>query len=368
MCNEPAFVGQKFFALARKETLMTKKLTTKSKSGKRTRKPQPKLVVTELATLKRNPPPTPLTTKPAKRTAKPKAKAAPTKLAKLKRKLMAEPAIIKLVRHGESESNTGKVNPAKIGDHNVKLTKLGKKQAFARGEDIGAEFIREALLYRSPYRRTRQTMNHLLKGAGFDPESLIIFEDPRLREIDTGYHDYEQQQKRRSKLGWFYYRYTEGESPADCFDRMCTFLETLSRQSKRKGITKVLIVSHGLAIRCFIMRFMHLSVEQFESMHNPQNCDVITIAHKHLLKNPQFVLGKWGVEGLRLRDKPRTPEDEKQSNKAAKEAAKAAKKAAKAEKEAAKAAKKSDKKAAKAQRKSDKKAAKKAAKKSAGKA
>jgi len=51
------------------------------------------------------------------------------------------------------------------------------------------------------------------------------------------------------------------------------------------------------------MRFLYLSVEQFEIMENPQNCDVITIAPKEKLLNPQFVSRRWGVAGLRLRDK-----------------------------------------------------------------
>ena len=65
----------------------------------------------------------------------------------------------------------------------------------------------------------------------------------------------------------------------------------------------VLIVSHGLTIRCFVMRFMHLSVEQFESLANPQNCDIITIAHKEYIEDPQFTSGRWAISGLRFRNK-----------------------------------------------------------------
>ncbi len=286
---------------------------------------------------------------------------------------MPEPMIIKLVRHGESESNTGEVNAAKIGDQNVKLTEKGKQQAFAAGPVVGAEFINNSLVYCSPFRRTRQTLHHLLKGAGFDPEQVNILEDPRLREIDTGYGDYEKQQKKRSKLGWFYYRYKGGESFADCFDRTCTFLDSMSRQAQRKKCTQALIVSHGGEIRCFVMRFLHLSIEQFESMQNPRNGDVITITLKANLKNPVFTKGKWGVEGIRLRDKPRTIEDEKESAKAKEAEQKAARTAAKADRKAAKKAAKADRKAAKAvdkankdaafvAAKADRKAAKKAAK------
>jgi broad specificity phosphatase PhoE len=275
---------------------------------------------------------------------------------------MPGPMIIKLVRHGESESNTGEVNAAKIGDQNVKLTKKGEQQAFAAGQLIGADFINSALRYRSPFRRTRQTMHELLRGADLDPEQVNVFEDPRLREIDTGYGDYEKQQKKRRKLGWFYYRYKGGESFADCFDRTCTFVGSLSRQAERKRIYQAVIAAHGGEIRCFVMCFLHLTVEQFEAMENPRNGDVITITLKANLQNPVFTKGKWGVEGIRLRKQPRTIESEKESAKAKKAEQKAARAAAKADRKAAKAVNKDDKEAAFAAAKADRKAAEKAAK------
>jgi broad specificity phosphatase PhoE len=48
---------------------------------------------------------------------------------------------IKLVRHGESWANVGKVNAADVGDHTIGLTDLGKNQAIRAGELIGANFI-----------------------------------------------------------------------------------------------------------------------------------------------------------------------------------------------------------------------------------
>jgi broad specificity phosphatase PhoE len=73
------------------------------------------------------------------------------------------------------------------------------------------------------------------------------------------------------------------------------------RQAERKSADRVLIVTHGLTIRCFVMRFLHLSVEQFDSLANPANCDVITLADRADLEDPLFVSGRWGVTGLRVR-------------------------------------------------------------------
>jgi broad specificity phosphatase PhoE len=176
------------------------------------------------------------------------------------------------------------------------------EQAKAIGLSIGKEFFEQnALLYTSPYTRTRQTMRSMLEGAGTASPPVRIFEDPRLREVDHGYEDIEAQAQRRQTHGWFYYRFHGGESPADCFDRTSTFLESLMRQVQRKSAEHVVIVTHGLTIRCFVMRFLHLEVEEFDEMANPKNCDVVTIGDKTTLDEPAWTRGHWGVSGLRRR-------------------------------------------------------------------
>src|SRR5262249_24382612 len=104
-----------------------------------------------------------------------------------------------------------------------------------------------------------------------------------------------EQQTMRQTHGWFYYRFKGGESPADCYDRTSNFLEGMMRQVLRKGADKVLIVTHGLTIACFVMRFLHLRIDQFDPVLNPQNGDIITMAPKTAMESPQFTSGKWGV-------------------------------------------------------------------------
>ena len=65
---------------------------------------------------------------------------------------------------------------------------------------------------------------------------------------------------------------------------------------------RALVVTHGLTIRCFVMRFLHLAVEQFDSMANPGNCDVVTLGPKGEIEQPLFTSGQWAVGGLRLRE------------------------------------------------------------------
>jgi len=213
--------------------------------------------------------------------------------------------IIKLVRHGQSQSNIGEVDATWHGDHLVALTPDGEKQARSAAEKIGADFILGSLAYRSPYRRTRQTMDLILDSVGC--ASHRVYEDPRLREVEWGFNQPEDHgnfvDEMRDTHGRFYYRMNGGESPADCFDRISTFLETLMRQVERKDTEKVLIVSHGTTIRTFVTRFMHLTVENYESMRNPRNCDIITITDEESGEAEQFRIGRWRASGLRLRDR-----------------------------------------------------------------
>jgi len=210
--------------------------------------------------------------------------------------------IIKLIRHGESEANTGKLNPNRVKDASIPLSEAGILQAKASGLTIGKVFLENALIYCSPYQRTRETLENLIQGSGVNKNAVKIYEDPRLREIDVGYGDANSQLPLRERHGWFYYRFEGGESPADCYDRTSAFLESLMRQVERSQKKSVLIVCHGMTLRCFVARFLHLTVEEFEQMHNPDNCEIATIGLKQDIHNVIYTNGRWAVEGIRLRD------------------------------------------------------------------
>lgn len=217
--------------------------------------------------------------------------------------------VIKLVRHGQSLHNTGEVNANEVGDCNVPLSRIGAEQSRHAGGVLGHVFVNTALHYSSPYIRCRQTRACILDGAGliFTPANDLprAYEDPRLREMEFGVNKSQSEVDREKELrkvhGWFYYRMDGGESPANVYDRTSAFLESMMRQVERKKNHRILIVSHGITIRCFVMRFLHLSVEDYGSLDNPENCDIITITEKRKLSQPEFTCGKWGVQGLRSR-------------------------------------------------------------------
>jgi broad specificity phosphatase PhoE len=207
---------------------------------------------------------------------------------------------IKLVRHGQSIGNAQGYDNAAQADSLLHLTEKGVAQAIGAGTKMGPQFVHPSIVYTSPYIRARETMSWIFKGAQCWPEKGI-YEDPRLREVDHGYHEIEDQEALKDIHGAFYYRFKGGESPADCYDRISTFLESMMRQIKRKEVENVLIVSHGITIRCFVMRFLHLRVEDFNRIRNPWNADIITIAAKENIKEPQFTSGRWGIEGLKFK-------------------------------------------------------------------
>jgi len=213
--------------------------------------------------------------------------------------VVERPLVIKLVRHGQSLANVQGVDPQLTGDFRSPLTEEGIAQARTAGAAIGPEFLQGALVYVSPYVRTRQTLDAVLEGAGSSRDAPFgIYEDPRLREQDHGYGNLKEQEPKRATHGWFYYRYEGGESPADCYDRTSGFLESMMRQVERKDACRVLIITHGMAMRCFVMRFLRLTVEQFEEIENPRNGSIVTVAPKELLAECYAELGPWRVHGL----------------------------------------------------------------------
>ena len=111
-----------------------------------------------------------------------------------------------------------------------------------------------------------------------------MFEDPRIREQEWGnYQTQTQLQKvwgERDDFGKFFYRMPDGESGADVYDRVSTFLETLHRDFKKRDYPDTcVIVTHGLTMRVFLMRWFHWSVEEYDSLRNPPNGAVVSMKY-----------------------------------------------------------------------------------------
>lgn len=88
----------------------------------------------------------------------------------------------------------------------------------------------------------------------------------------------EANDKNRDAYGTFYYRLPDGESAADVYDRVSDVFGTLHRDFEKENFSQnAVIITHGMTIRLFLMRWFHWTVEQFEQFANPKNCQVVIL-------------------------------------------------------------------------------------------
>ncbi|MED6172170.1 hypothetical protein PIB30_047570 [Stylosanthes scabra] len=200
------------------------------------------------------------------------------------------PKRIILVRHGESQGNLDTAAYTTTPDHKIDLTATGVAQAQNAGACIRHAIASDAsspnwrlYFYVSPYARARSTLREL--GRSFSKTRVLgVREECRIREQDFG--NFQERERMdtimetRLRYGRFYYRFPEGESAADVFDRVSSFLESLWRDIDMNRLNhdpshdlNLIIVTHGLASRVFLMRWFKWTVEQFELLNNPENCE-----------------------------------------------------------------------------------------------
>lgn len=222
-----------------------------------------------------------------------------------------KPHKIFLIRHAESEGNVNKNIYNTLPDWKVPITEKGKKQAqntaiklynnlFSTVTKNKKDNIDDLMIYCSPWYRTRMTAQYTM--GVFNNFKISYQEDPRLREQEWGNYqdpcDLQKYAKERDKYGSFFYRLPNGESGADVFDRIATFQGTLHRDFEKTNFAKtVLIFSHGLTIRVFLMRWFHWTVEEYEALRNPRNCDIIEMS---LNNDNRYKL----ITNLRKKDSP----------------------------------------------------------------
>jgi broad specificity phosphatase PhoE len=191
------------------------------------------------------------------------------------------PRRLLLVRHGESLGNTDSTAYGRIPDSQMPLTAKGYIQAGDAGDSL-AQLIGEdesILALISPYKRTQETFKGIQHQLGNRVRKVI--HEPNLREQDFGNfqdpHDMGASLQERQKFGRFFYRFPHGESGADVYSRAESFMSSLFRHMdnpNRARHDNVLIVSHGIVMRMILMRFLRWTVEEYEQVYNPDNCEI----------------------------------------------------------------------------------------------
>lgn len=226
------------------------------------------------------------------------------------------PKRIVLVRHGESFGNVDESEYTRTPDSQVRLTAIGHEQAESTGRALrelmeadGADY--KLFFYLSPYRRSKETAIGIAKA--FEGRRILgVREEPQLREQDFGnFQDYEAKQaekRERHRFGRFFYRFPNGESGADVYDRITMFSDHMVRDidaGRFSEDTNMILCTHGLTLRLFLMRWFHWTVAEYERIANPTNSQPIVLERRDYMTIEQsmhtkecYVLSKESMDGL----------------------------------------------------------------------
>lgn len=183
-----------------------------------------------------------------------------------------KPKRIILIRRGECHAN--------------ELTEKGVEQARKAGQNLKKMVGTESLyFYISPFWRTRSTFENIVR---FFPKNQFKYsEEPRLREQEWGYlrsyDEFQRLKREREDYGIFYYRFPGGEAASDVYDRINDLLGSLHRDFMEDNFPEnCVLITHSLAIRLFVMRWFHLTVEDFEDMASPGNAEMVVLEYDNV--------------------------------------------------------------------------------------
>ncbi|DAZ92478.1 TPA: hypothetical protein N0F65_012708 [Lagenidium giganteum] len=187
-----------------------------------------------------------------------------------------------LVRHGQSEGNIDPLLYCHVPDNAMHLTQLGYEQAMAAGKAIKALVNKETVRFIvSPYVRTIETFQGITKAWGSAARMIPWTEEPRIREQDFGNFQepvkIRECKQQRQRFGSFFYRFPSGESPADVYDRVSSFLESLYRMFEKTSEDNYVLVTHGVAIRVILTRYFKYRICEFEQLENFHNGEFVVL-------------------------------------------------------------------------------------------
>jgi len=216
---------------------------------------------------------------------------------------LGKPLRVILVRHAQSIANVDKSLWFKMADCDIPLSERGTKQAHEAALQIKNYFTtlygstvppsdHQCVVWTSPYDRARQTADEMSKTLGAWVGRK--HETPFLAEQQFGLYegvDWEKVADAYPKETEYYRKYAQsgakywvkmplGESRFDVSIRVSQLFPLLHRENMQKGVSDVIIVSHGVTIRAFILMWMHYSPEWMYTDPNPVNCE-IRIIHGH---------------------------------------------------------------------------------------
>jgi len=180
-----------------------------------------------------------------------------------------------LIRHGCSAGNADFTAYLKQPDYSIHLTEEGFRQAEGVGETL-SKVEGDFTCFVSNYHRAKQTLHTAAKKlVGKNVEEI---ESCLLREQEwcgaLGLESSWENEKQRVKIGVFCYRFPGGESCADVFNRCKMFKHFDLIPKLESSENNIAIFAHGMTNRVMLMALLGLTVEEFEMMKNPKNCEI----------------------------------------------------------------------------------------------
>ncbi|MEO7271580.1 MAG: histidine phosphatase family protein [Vicinamibacterales bacterium] len=212
---------------------------------------------------------------------------------------MNRPALLVLVRHGQSERNVAQKrnrfyldDEARqavkgIPDHQIRLTDEGHRLAIVTGRHLHELQGTFDVVFHSGYRRTVETTEGLLAAYTDDERARMrVRHHLFIRERDAG-HAYDMTDAEAAEafpwlqnywttFGPFFARPPGGESLAQVCERVHSFLQKLARTMAGK---RVLVVTHGGTLWCFRYVLEGWTYEEAEQRFRTEsiwNCSVTT--------------------------------------------------------------------------------------------
>ena len=210
------------------------------------------------------------------------------------------PALLVLIRHGESARNRAKMSNAYlpdddesttvvrgIPDHRIPLTERGRRQALAISSAIRERYGVFDAVYDSGYLRTIQTREAVLASySAEERRAMKIRTSHLIHERLAGYaYDMSEKEVRLNfpwfpdywdQFGPFYAVPPGGESQEMACARVYRFNGIIFEQRRGK---KVMVVNHGGTIRAFRFCLERWTADEYAERYlrdAPENCSVTT--------------------------------------------------------------------------------------------
>jgi len=207
---------------------------------------------------------------------------------------------IYLVRHGESQGNVDPDLYGNMADQIIPLSEAGHEQARAAGAALRTHLDERKKqptsdakplgyhlrMWNSPYVRTRETAAELAAELGnrvtsqrenvlLSEQQFGLFDGVPDEELPTRYPDQWNHYDLLSRFhGRFWAKMPMGESRFDVARRVGQAFPVFRRDLEQHGIEDLIVVSHGVTMRAFVMMWCHKSPEWFEDEPNPGNCAI----------------------------------------------------------------------------------------------